>query len=438
MYAAFLSPCSIKTLDDYESDFDEDEDIAFLAAQASTQAASEFTAAGAGGADAHSHATTGKSYRLKRERPATSSRRRGEVGLTVLHSRPEIAAASTLRSLAEGHEGEEGEGGDSASPSPRGGPSPQRSGLHAMSGADGVGASGRGSPAPGQTAAGQVPLKVCLGPQRTRQVITFEDRIIIDNDASRPTLTVFEHVEGSRVSDGLYPSYVLPNGKRAHMYYSGGALLDEVAVEAVVPPPRPSTVPQALQQTMPLANVLNLIAKPPGSSPPFIPYKPVPRLVPLPEKHTLTVKRPDLRSGDAYGDLREDNLQLVVQAKKIIKTQTTTRVENIEVKAPEEREPWTLPMSVFKPRAKESDAKGYLDTDVSEEKMFERDWQRACSKEKFTGMLARENKANKDGKPDGQALKEVHDVLLKSYAQVREVTRAVVCCVLVLKDNTAT
>lgn len=42
--------------------------------------------------------------------------------------------------------------------------------------------------------------------------------------------------------------------------------MDEVAVDAVVPPPRPSTVPQALQQTMPLADVLNLIAKPPGES----------------------------------------------------------------------------------------------------------------------------------------------------------------------------
>jgi len=60
-----------------------------------------------------------------------------------------------------------------------------------------------------------------------------------------------------------------------HRYYNGGLLLDEVAVDPVQPPPRPSTVPQALQQAMPLADVLNLIAKPPGSAPPFIPYKPV-------------------------------------------------------------------------------------------------------------------------------------------------------------------
>lgn len=58
-------------------------------------------------------------------------------------------------------------------------------------------------------------------------------------------------------------------------YYNGGVLLDEIAVDMVQPPPRPVTVPQALQQSMPLADVLNLIAKPPGNAPPFIPYKPV-------------------------------------------------------------------------------------------------------------------------------------------------------------------
>ena len=99
------------------------------------------------------------------------------------------------------------------------------------------------------------------------------------------------------------------------MYYNGGTLLDEVAVEAVTPPPRPSTVPQALQQTMPLADVLNLIAKPPGSAPPFIPYKPVPYLVPLPRQHTLNVKRPDLLVASAFGDLREDNIQLIIQVR---------------------------------------------------------------------------------------------------------------------------
>ncbi len=271
-------------------------------------------------------------------RPSTALREKGRVGLTVLQAHPEAIAATLARKQAESsHLDAFGGVGMDISDPPAGGEG-QGDGARAL------------------------PLKVCLGPKRPRQVISFEDRIIIDNDASRPTLTMFEHVEGSKVSDGLFPSYILPNGKRAHMYYNGGMLLDEVSVEAVIPPPRPSTVPQALQQTMPLANVLNLIAKPPGSAPPFIPYKPVPRLVPLPSMHTLTVKRPDQLAAEAFGDLREDNLQLVIQAKKIIKTQTTTRVENIEVKPQEEREPWTLPSSIFKNRVKECDARAFFDS----------------------------------------------------------------------------
>lgn len=40
------------------------------------------------------------------------------------------------------------------------------------------------------------------------------------------------------------------------------------------------------------------------------------------------------------------------------------RVEDIEVKVEEEREPWTLPMSIFKPRLKESDSRNFFDTPV--------------------------------------------------------------------------
>lgn len=85
-------------------------------------------------------------------------------------------------------------------------------------------------------------------------------------------------------------------------------------VPALWPPPRPTTVPLALQQSMPLAQVLSVMAKPPGSAPPFVPWKPVPRLVPLPGSHTLTVARPELRDAASYGNLRSDNLQLSITA----------------------------------------------------------------------------------------------------------------------------
>jgi hypothetical protein len=53
----------------------------------------------------------------------------------------------------------------------------------------------------------------------------------------------------------------------------------------------------------------------------------------------------------------------VLLAKKILKTQTVTRVENVEMAKPEFREPWVLPNSIFKPRVKESDSKNFFDTE---------------------------------------------------------------------------
>ncbi len=56
----------------------------------------------------------------------------------------------------------------------------------------------------------------------------------------------------------LFPNYQLPNGKRAFFYYAAGRMVDEVAVPACDPPARPTSVPQALQQTMPLAQVMSV------------------------------------------------------------------------------------------------------------------------------------------------------------------------------------
>jgi len=117
-----------------------------------------------------------------------------------------------------------------------------------------------------------------------------------------------------QVSEGLFSQYQLPNGRTAFLYYNAGSAMDEAEFAAVQAPERPTTVPLALQQSMPLAQVMDLIAKPPGTAPPYRPYKPVPRLVPLPGSHTLTVLRPELRTAESYGQLRPDNLQLVLKA----------------------------------------------------------------------------------------------------------------------------
>ena len=82
--------------------------------------------------------------------------------------------------------------------------------------------------------------------------------------------------------------------------------------------------------------------------------------------------------------------QVVIEAKRLIRTTVTTRQENVEVALPVEKEPWTLPKSVFAPRARrgpqQSDAKDYLDTPKVIESMFENDWSRMMAKVRRLGL----------------------------------------------------
>lgn len=103
-----------------------------------------------------------------------------------------------------------------------------------------------------------------ISPKRLQTVISFEERLSIDSSFRRPHLAVFEHVDGSRVSAQLFPDYVLPNGKKAFYYYDSGSMVNEVDILPLPPPDPPTSVPAALQQAMPLANVLHQVAKPPG------------------------------------------------------------------------------------------------------------------------------------------------------------------------------
>ena len=54
-------------------------------------------------------------------------------------------------------------------------------------------------------------------------------------------------------------------------------------------------------------------------------YRPVPRLVPLPLQHTLSVKNPKDLTLRSFGDLRLDNLQLALEAQRITESVVTTR-----------------------------------------------------------------------------------------------------------------
>lgn len=269
-----------------------------------------------------------------------------------------------------------------------------------------------------------------ISPQRLRTMISFSQKLSLPTGKTKqPHLTMFEHVVGSRVSDGLFPAYSLPSGRSVFYHYSDGSVINEQAVERIPPPERPNSIPAALQQGMPLTNVLNVIAKPPGSGVAIAPYRAVPRLVPLPKQHTLPVKYPESVDPETFGDLREDNLQLILRAKQIQQTRTTTNVEKIE-RVDNSKEPWLLPNSIFKPRLRESDSKDFYDTpkvssvfplvlcglntsfDQVLQNSFDRDWERCCKKEKFTSMITREAKAMND---DGSMMEELRKALKENY-----------------------
>jgi hypothetical protein len=75
------------------------------------------------------------------------------------------------------------------------------------------------------------------------------------------------------------------------------------------------------------------------------------------------------------------------------------REEALEEK--EVRAAWTVEQSaIWRPRLREADSRGFWDTPGCRDRMFEADWARACNKEKFATMMARENKNSKVGTAD--------------------------------------
>jgi hypothetical protein len=83
---------------------------------------------------------------------------------------------------------------------------------------------------------------------QARNLISFRERHrSLDPTYDRkPRLQMFEHVAGARVSEGLFPDYQLPNGKKAFFYYST-KMVEEVEVTLRQPPTPPMTLTQALQ-----------------------------------------------------------------------------------------------------------------------------------------------------------------------------------------------
>ena len=85
-----------------------------------------------------------------------------------------------------------------------------------------------------------------------------------------------------------------------------------------------------------------------------------PQLARLPSMHTLPVRNPEVLEAWAFGDLEEINLHFVLMVERTVREDTDIAVH--EVEAPRPKTPWRLPESIFKPRLKEADSKGFFDT----------------------------------------------------------------------------
>lgn len=105
------------------------------------------------------------------------------------------------------------------------------------------------------------------------------------------------------------------------------------------------------------------VAKPPGPHDNKLSmFKPIPPLAPLPERHTLDVRRPHVIRASAFADLKSIPLTILALVTRVVRRDTQETRVKIDVKPPTPKEPWSLPKSIFKPRTRESDAKNFWDT----------------------------------------------------------------------------
>ena len=102
------------------------------------------------------------------------------------------------------------------------------------------------------------------------------------------------------------------------------------------------------------------------------------------------------------------------------------REEALEEK--EVRAVWTVEQSaIWRPRLREADSRGFWDTPACRDRMFEADWARACNKEKFATMMARENKNSKVRKVSGWAVHQTQEAV--SVCHIGMHVGATVCVV---------
>jgi len=244
-------------------------------------------------------------------------------------------------------------------------------------------------------------LKVQVDNIHPRNEIKFEREV----GEKAPRLAIFEHLRGSRVHDGYFPEYHVPNGRMCFYYDNGSNLVTEQWVPYEKAPPRPITLGALGRIDLPLCPDLDMLAYPAVDCMPDL--RPPARPPPIPIKHTLPFKHPP----GYFKDLLEENPVVEVDEEAMLREEELELREEVQYKPP-----WDIYKSIYAPRLKEADARSFWEERPFWKKMFRADWTRCCSQERFVNMIDREAKKNKGGHTTGkEELAEIGMTIDKHY-----------------------
>ena len=209
-------------------------------------------------------------------------------------------------------------------------------------------------------------------------------------------LVTWEAVKGSKVGDGLFHTFELPDdsGRVLRLYHTSNK--------------RNARPPYAEPQAAPPDSLaaLQALALPPSPPPPQPSKRDLPRLAQSiflaaaqPEQHTLAVASDEVW----YGTLARD--EIVLGAMQVDPPPETESIEIFveEIRAPPEEEgPLDLDKSIFKERKHDSDSRSYRCRGPAlMQRAFEIDWSR-CNTERFRNFVSREDDATGDGELDAE------------------------------------
>lgn len=266
-----------------------------------------------------------------------------------------------------------------------------------------------------------MPLSVVVG-GATRRPLRFGKEHIPIEAEGRARALVFEHVQGSRVLEGVMTVYRLPNGRQAYYYDKGSSVYEETHLDILTPPGQPRLLSDLFIDQLPIRSILDRLSTPEDDGEGANGFAPSPPTCPLPGLHSLRVKHPrKVDEPTAYGDLVPVNIRFMVRFEKVL-----VESEYNEDRITHTKEPWSIHKSVYVPRKKkESDAKDFWDNPEVAAQVALFDWNETYKKQKFVKFLGMEHRKNKSkDAPTLEAMTaRILAALQKSYMELETAFR---------------